>query len=63
LRWGFTPVEIGSGAEAIVSSAPLSSTVTKVTTIPRAEMHIRNMIPGAVKSTFVKRVNNLNTYT
>ncbi len=63
IRWATTPTKIGSGAEAIVSSAPASTRVTKVTTIPRSEMHIRNTIPGALKSRYVGTSNGLTTYT
>lgn len=62
-KWGTTPRLIGQGAEAVVRSAPLSTQVTKVTTIPRAEMHARNMVPGALKSRYVKTSNGLTTYT
>jgi hypothetical protein len=47
----------------VVSSAPLSTKVTKVTTIPRSEMHARNMVPGALRSRYVGTTNGLNTYT
>lgn len=63
VRWATTPTRIGSGAEAIVSSAPASTRVTKVTTIPRSEMHIRNTVPGALKSRYVGTSNGLTTYT
>ena len=63
VRWATTPTKIGSGAEAIVSSAPASTRVTKVTTIPRSEMHVRNSIPGALKSEYVGSSNGLHTYT
>lgn len=63
VKWATTPVKIGSGAEAVVSSAPLSTQVTKVTTIPRAEMHARNAVPGALKSRYVGTSNGLTTYT
>lgn len=63
VRWATTPSKIGSGAEAIVSSAPASTRVTKVTTIPRSEMHLRNTVPGALKSRYVGTTNGLNTYT
>jgi hypothetical protein len=46
--YAFTPIEIGRGAEAIVTSAPISSKVTKVSTIPRSTMHARNQVPRAV---------------
>lgn len=62
LQWAFTPRVIGQGAEAVVSSAPISTTVTKVTTIPRAEMHIRNTVPGAVKARYIGTQNGLRTY-
>ena len=62
IRWATTPTKIGQGAEAVVSSAPLSTRVTKVTTIPRAEMHARNTVPGALRSRFVKTSNGLTTY-
>lgn len=61
VRWA--PTRIGSGAEAIVSSAPASTRVTKVTTIPRSEMHVRNTVPGALKSRYVGTSNGLTTYT
>ncbi len=63
IKWATTPTKIGQGAEAIVTSAPASTRVTKVTTIPRTEMHIRNTVPGAVKSRYVGTSNGLNTYT
>ena len=63
VKWATTPVKIGQGAEAVVSSAPLSTQVIKVTTIPRAEMHARNMVPGALRSRYVKTSNGLTTYT
>lgn len=63
IKWATTPTKIGQGAEAVVSSAPLSTRVTKVTTIPRAEMHARNTVPGALKSRFIKTSNGLTTYT
>lgn len=63
IRWATTPTKIGSGAEAIVSSAPASTRVTKVTTIPRSEMHVRNTVPGALKSRYVGTSNGLTTYT
>lgn len=63
VKWATTPVEIGQGAEAIVSSAPLSTKVTKVTTIPRTEMHVRNTVPGALKSNYIGTSSGLNTYT
>lgn len=63
IRWATTPTKIGQGAEAVVSSAPLSTRVTKVTTIPRAEMHARNTVPGALRSRYVKTSNGLTTYT
>lgn len=58
-----TPVEIGRGAEAIVKSAPASTKVTKVTTIPRSEMHVRNTVHGAAKAKHVSSSNGLHTYT
>ena len=63
IKWATTPVRIGSGAEAVVSSAPLSTRVTKVTTIPRSEMHLRNQVPGALKAEYVSSSSGLNTYT
>lgn len=63
IRWATTPTKIGSGAEAVVSSAPVSTRVIKVTTIPRSEMHIRNSVPGALKSRYAGSSNGLNTYT
>lgn len=63
IRWATTPVETGRGAEAIVSSAPASTRVTKVTTIPRSEMHLRNQVPGALRSDYVRTSNGLTTYT
>lgn len=62
-RWATTPTKIGSGAEAIVTSAPLSPRVTKVTTIPKVEMHIRNRVPGALKAEHTGYNNGLHTYT
>lgn len=63
VKQAITPTRIGSGAEAVVSSAPASTRVTKVTTIPRSEMHLRNQVPGALKSNYVGTSNGLNTYT
>lgn len=63
IRWAITPTKIGSGAEAIVSSAPASTRVTKVTTIPRSEMHLRNTVPGALPSTYVDSSAGLTRYT
>lgn len=63
IRWAITPTKIGQGAEAVVSSVPLSTRVTKITTIPRSEMHARNTVPGALKSRYVKTSNGLTTYT
>lgn len=63
IKWATTPTKIGSGAEAVVSSAPVSTKVTKVTTIPKSEMHVRNTVPGALKSTHVGSKNGLHTYT
>lgn len=63
VKWATTPVKIGEGAEAVVHSAPLSTTVTKVSTIPRSEMHIRNMVPGALKATPVGSQNGMMVYT
>lgn len=63
IKWATTPTKIGQGAEAVVSSAPLSTRVTKVTTIPRSEMHMRNTVPGALKSRYVGTSNGLTTYT
>lgn len=62
-KWATTPTKIGSGAEAVVKSAPASTRVTKITTIPRSEMHTRNMVPGALKSRYVRTSKGLNTYT
>lgn len=61
VRQATTPTKIGSGA--VVSSAPASTRVTKVTTIPRSEMHVRNAVPGALKSKHVGSSNGLHTYT
>lgn len=61
--WATTPVKIGEGAEAVVTSAPISARVTKVTSIPRTEMHIRNTVPNALKSRYVGTQNGLTTYT
>lgn len=58
-----TPVEIGQGAEAVVSSAPLSARVTKTTLIPRSEMHIRNMVPAALRSTYKGTKDGFKIYT
>lgn len=63
VRWAITPVETGRGAEAVVSSAPASTRVIKVTTIPRDEMHLRNQVPGALRSDYVGTSNGLTTYT
>lgn len=62
-KWATTPTRIGSGAEAVVSSAPASAKVTKVTTIPKSEMHVRNTVPGALKAKHVGSSNGLHTYT
>lgn len=62
IKLATTPTEIGRGAEAIVKSSPLSTKVTKVTTIPRSEMHVRNSVPGALKSEYVGSNNGLHTY-
>lgn len=61
--WATTPVKIGEGAEAVVTSAPLSTRVTKVTSIPRSEMHIRNTVPNTLKSRYIGTQNGLPTYT
>lgn len=63
VRWATTPVETGRGAEAVVRSAPVSTRVTKVTTIPRKEMHLRNQVPGALKADYVSTSNGMTTYT
>lgn len=63
IKWATTPTKIGAGAEAVVSSAPLSTRVTKVTTIPKAEMHLRNQVPGALRAKYVGSSNGLSTYT
>lgn len=63
VRWATTPRRIGSGAEAVVSSTPISPRVTKTTTIPKSEMHLRNTVPGAVKSTYVDSSGGLTRYT
>lgn len=63
IRWATTPTKIGSGAEAVVHSAPASTRVMKTTTIPRSEMHLRNTVPGAVKSTYVDSSGGLTRYT
>lgn len=63
IKWATTPTKIGEGAEAVVSSAPLSTRVTKVTTIPKAEMHLRNQVPGALRAEYVGSSNGLTTYT
>lgn len=63
VKWAVTPTKIGQGAEAVVSSAPLSTKVTKITTIPRSEMHIRNTVPIALRSSYIKTANGLTTYT
>ena len=63
IKWVTTPIKIGEGAEAVVSTAPISTKVTKVTTIPRSEMHLRNQVPGALKSNYIRTSNGLNTYT
>ena len=62
IKWATTPIKIGSGAEAVVYSAPASTKVIKTTTIPRSEMHIRNMVPGALKSTYINSSNGLTRY-
>lgn len=58
-----TPVQIGAGGEAVVSSSPASTNVIKVTTIPPSEMHARNMVPNVLKSEVVGTANGLTTYT
>lgn len=63
IKWAATPTKIGAGAEAVVSSAPLSTKVTKVTTIPKSEMHLRNQVPAALKANYVGSSNGLTTYT
>lgn len=63
VKWATTPIKIGEGAEAVVSSAPLSTKVTKVTTIPRAEMHMRNQVPGALRADYISSSNGLTTYS
>lgn len=63
VKWATTPKEIGRGAEAVVKSAPVSTTVTKTTTIPVAEAHIRNTVPGAAKLTYKGTSNGLAKYT
>ena len=64
IKWATTPVEIGSGAESVVTSAPLSTKVTKVGTISRSEAHSRNQIPGALKIKIIGvEDNGLNVYT
>lgn len=62
IKWATTPVVIGEGAEAVVTSAPLSTKVTKVSLIPRSEMHLRNQIPATVKSDYVGKTKGLETY-
>lgn len=62
IKYATTPVKIGQGAEAVVYSSPISTTVTKASVIPRAEMHIRNTVPGAVRARFVGMKDGLNTY-
>lgn len=61
-KWATTTKEIGKGAEAIVESSPASAKVIKTTTIPPAEMHIRNQVPGAVKATYLGTSNGLSKY-
>lgn len=63
IKLATTPTKIGAGAEAIVIRAPLSTRVTKVTTIPKAEMHLRNQVPGALRAKYVGSSNGLPTYT
>lgn len=62
-KYATTPIEIGSGAEAVVTSTPISTKVTKITSIPRSEMHMRNSIPGALKSQYAGTKNGLTMYT
>lgn len=62
-KWATTSKEIGRGAEAIVESAPASTKVTKTTSIPIAEAHIRNQVPGAAKLTYKGTSNGMATYT
>lgn len=56
-------LKVRQGAEAVVSSTSLSTRVTKVTTIPRAEMHARNTVPRALRSRYVKTSNGFTIYT
>lgn len=63
IKWALISKEIGAGAEAVVSSAPLSTRVTKVTSIPRAEAHIRNQIPAASKLSYKGTKNGASVYT
>lgn len=63
IKFARTPVEIGRGAEAIITSAPISSTVTKATTIPRKEALIRNMVPRSLELYFKKAKDGLMYYT
>lgn len=63
IKWALTSKEIGSGAEAVVSSAPLSTRVTKITSIPKSEAHIRNQVPAASKLTYEGTKNGTAIYT
>ena len=63
VKYATTPRVIGQGAEAIVKSSLISPRVTKITTIPRSEIHLRNTVPGALKSEYVSSSNGLSTYT
>lgn len=54
-KWGTTPRVIGEGAEARVVTSPFSPYVTKYTIIPRSDMHIRGMVPGFLRSTYLGR--------
>lgn len=61
-KWATTSKKIGSGAEAVVESAPASLKVKKTTTIPRSEMHLRNQVPGALRAEYTGTSNGLSTY-
>lgn len=62
IRYVMTPVEIGNGAEAIVTARPFSSSVVKHTNIPRRIMHIKNQVPGAEPARFTGTENGFMKY-
>lgn len=62
IRYVATPIEIGSGAEAIVTTRPFSTNVVKQTTIPRRIMRIKNQVPGAEPAYFIGTENGFTKY-